>query len=94
MYHDPKIDNEFVNERNISTVVWGGNRDEKGTNCLHEKCDNKYNLNDVEMYFFFANWDIDKNHTLSLAIEENSAISRMSMLPILIVSLSTLMFTL
>ena len=87
MYHDPKRPNEFVNERNISTVVWGGKRDEPGKDCLHSTCANKYNLNDEEVYFFFANWDIDKNRTLSLTIDENSAISRMSLLPILIVSL-------
>ena len=46
MYHDPTIDNEFVNERNISTVVWGGKRDEEGKDCLHSNCKNKYMLED------------------------------------------------
>ena len=92
MYYDPKRANEFVNERNISTVVWGGKRDEDGKDCLNSKCSNKYNLNDEEMYFFFANWDIDKNRTVTMTIDENSAYNCMSLLPILIVSLTTLMF--
>lgn len=91
MYHDSKLPNEYVNERNITTAVWSGKRDEPG-NCLHSKCSNEYKLNDAEMYFFFANWDIDKNRTVTLTIDENSAYKRMSLLPILIVSLGTLMF--
>ena len=89
MYHEPKLANEYVNERNISTVVWGGKRDEPGKDCLHTSCENKYYLNDIEQYYFFANWDIDKNRTVTMTINENSAY-KMSLLPILIISFTTL----
>ena len=83
---------EIKNESELYVVFQISDEEWEGVHIEKTEADNKYNLNDEEMYFFFANWDIDKNRTVTMTIDENSAYNRMSLLPILIVSLTTLMF--
>ena len=38
-------------------MVWGGDRDDNVTNCLHGPCVNEYNLTKTNHHFLIENWE-------------------------------------
>lgn len=51
-------------------MVWGGDRDDNVTNCLHGPCANEFNLTKTNHHFLIENWDREKESYVEFSITE------------------------
>ena len=51
-------------------MVWGGDREDNGTNCLYDVCVNDFNLTGTNHHFLIENWDREKESSVSFSITE------------------------
>jgi len=57
-------------------MVWGGDRDDNVTNCLHGPCVNEYNLTKTNHHFLIENWDREKESFVEFSITEFEPLAR------------------
>ena len=72
MMHD--ADGQVVDWQNTTSMVWSGQRETK-QDCLFNKCTTTFQLDNSEQFFYFANWDTNKNQTITFTVIENSGTS-------------------
>lgn len=59
-----------VDWQNLTSMVWSGKRETEG-DCLFDKCQNTFLIENSEQYFYVANWDANKNQTVKFVLLEN-----------------------
>ena len=60
----------IVDWQNITSMVWNGVRDTPG-DCFSSSCSTTFQIDNSEQYFYFANWDTNKNQTIKFSLIEN-----------------------
>mgnify|MGYP000430439529 CR=1 FL=1 len=63
-------DGEVVDWKNTTSMIWSGQR-ETLQDCLYNKCTTTFQLSNSEQFFYFANWDTNKNQTITFTVIEN-----------------------